>query len=150
LTTKKSPRAYRTNLSAGSDSKDDSELLLSRPPIFAEKVDDPDNPIQQQTVNNTDVSISDKDVTWRVNTNSDRFFSGKFYNTNNKFPFNTNGFWFNDQWLLNDFAGNTNSGNGYSMYVQQNNIGIEEQIALASNKKTEIFRIAPAKCSTCT
>jgi Lhr-like helicase len=140
----KSPRAYRTNLSAGSDSKDDSELLLSRPPIFAEKVDDPNNPIQQQTVNNTDISISDKDVTWRVNTNSDRFFSGKLYKTDNRFPFNTNGFWFNDQWLLNDFAGNTNSGNGYSMYVQQNNRSIEEQIALASNKKTEIFRIAPA------
>lgn len=33
----KSPRAYRTNLSAGNDTKDDSEFLLSRPPIFAEK-----------------------------------------------------------------------------------------------------------------
>jgi len=135
----KSPRAYRTNLSAGSDTKDDSEFLLSRPPIFAEKIGEA-NP---NTVNNAVISISDNDVTWRVNTNSDRFFTGKLYNTNNKFPFNSNEFWFSDQWLLNDFATNTNLNNGYSMSVQQNT-SIEEQIALASNKNTEIFRVAPS------
>jgi DEAD/DEAH box helicase domain-containing protein len=140
----KSPRAYRTNLSSGSDTKDDSELLLSRPPIFAEKVNDPTNPDQIQIVNNADLTISDKDVTWRVNTNSDRYFTGKLYNTNNRFPFNSViGFWFNDQWLLNDLAVNSN-GNGYSIFIQPNAAGVDEQIALASNKKTEIFRIAPA------
>lgn len=139
----KSPRAYRTNLSSGSDSKDDSELLLSRPPIFAEKINDPANPDQHQIVNNADLTISDKDVTWRVNTNSDKFFTGKLYNTNNRFPFNSAiGFWFNDQWLVNDFAVDSNS-DGYSIFVQNNPRGQDEQIALASNKKTEIFRIAP-------
>lgn len=140
----KSPRAYRTNLSLGSDSKDDSELLLSRPPIFAEKVNDPANPDQHQVVSNADLTISDKDVTWRVNTNSDRYFTGRLYNTNNRFPFNSViGFWFNDQWLLNDLAANSN-GNGYSIFIQPNAAGVDEQIALASSKKTEIFRIAPA------
>lgn len=140
----KSPRAYRTNLSSGSDSKDDSELLLSRPPIFAEKVNDPANPDQHQIVGNADLIISDKDVTWRVNTNSDRYFTGKLYNTNNRFPFNSViGFWFNDQWLLNDLAVNSNE-NGYSIFIQPNAAGVDEQIALASSKKTEIFRIAPA------
>ncbi len=140
----KSPRAYRTNLSSGSDTKDDSELLLSRPPIFAEKVNDPANPDQNQIVSNANLTISDKDVTWRVNTNSDRYFTGKLYNTNNRFPFNpVIGFWFNDQWLLNDLAVNSN-GNGYSIFIQPNAVGVDEQIALASNKKTEIFRIAPA------
>ncbi|MCX6173990.1 MAG: DEAD/DEAH box helicase [Ignavibacteriales bacterium] len=143
----KSPRAYRTNLSLGSDSKDDSELLLSRPPIFAEKINDPANPDQHQVVNNADLIISDKDVTWRVNTNSDRYFTGKLYNTNNRFPFNSViGFWFNNQWLVNDLAVNSNS-NGYSIFVQNNAAGQDEQIALASNKKTEIFRIAPATIS---
>jgi Lhr-like helicase len=143
----KSPRAYRTNLSSGSDSKDDSELLLSRPPIFAEKVNDPANPDQHQIVGNADLIISDKDVTWRVNTNSDRYFTGKLYNTNNRFPFNSViGFWFNDQWLLNDLANNSN-GNGYSIFIQPNAAGVDEQIALASSKKTEIFRIAPASVS---
>jgi ATP-dependent helicase YprA (DUF1998 family) len=139
----KSPRAYRTNLSAGSDTKDESELLLSRPPIFAEKVNDPANPNLTQVVCNADLTISDKDVTWRVNTNSDRYFIGKLYNTNNRFPFNSViGFWFNDQWLLNDFAVNSN-GNGYSIFIQPDAAGVDEKIALASNKKTEIFRIAP-------
>ncbi|SDC15967.1 DEAD/DEAH box helicase [Niabella drilacis] len=136
----KSPRAYRTNLSAGSDTKDDSEFLLSRPPIFAEKTGTANTEIKI----NASISISDNDVTWRVNTNSDRFFTGKLYNTNNKFPFNQNGFWFNNQWLLNDFSGNTNDSNGHSMFVQQNATSTEEQIALASNKNTEIFRIAPS------
>jgi Lhr-like helicase len=135
----KSPRAYRTNLSAGSDTKDDSEFLLSRPPIFAEKI----GSANVETIGNASISISDNDVTWRVNTNSDRFFTGKLYNTNNRFPFNSNGFWFNSQWLLNDFSIDTPDNNGYSMSVRQIATSAEEQIALASYKNTEIFRIAP-------
>lgn len=135
----KSPRAYRTNLSSGNDTKDDSEFLLSRPPIFAEKT----GSTKEETISNASISISDNDVTWRVNTNSDRFFTGRLYNTNNRFPFNANGYWFNNQWLLNDFATNVPDENGYSMYVQQIATSADEQIALASNKNTEIFRIAP-------
>lgn len=135
----KSPRAYRTNLSAGSDTKDDSEFLLSRPPIFAEKI----GSSNEETMNNASISISDNDVTWRVNTNSDRFFTGRLYNTSNQFPFNSNGYWFNNQWLLNDFATNVPDENGYSMFIQQIATSTDEQIALASNKNTEIFRIAP-------
>jgi len=136
----KSPRGYRTNLSVGSDTKDDSEFLFSRPPIFAEKI----GSANTGKISNASISISDNDVTWRVNTNSDRFFTGKLYNTNNKFPFNQNGFWFNNQWLLNDLAVPTNDSNGCSMFVQQNATNTDEQIALASNKNTEIFRIAPS------
>lgn len=135
----KSPRAYRTNLSAGSDTKDDSEFLLSRPPIFAEKK----GSANEETINNASISISDNDVTWRVNTNSDKFFTGRLYNTNNRLPFNSNGYWFNNQWLLNDFATNVPDENGYSMSIQQIAASVDEQIALASNKNTEIFRIAP-------
>lgn len=140
----KSPRAYRTNLSLGSDSKDDSEFLLSRPPIFAEKINDPANPDQTQIINNADIIISDKDVTWRVNTNSDKYFFGKLYNTKNGFPFPSgDGFWFNEQWLVNELALDSNS-NGYSNSIRSNPAGQDELIALASNKKTEIFRLAPA------
>ncbi|MDD4057948.1 MAG: DEAD/DEAH box helicase [Bacteroidales bacterium] len=139
----KSPRAYRTNLSAGSDTKDDSEFLLSRPPIFAEKT----GSANVETISNASISISDNDVTWRVNTNSDKFFTGRLYNTNNRFPFNSNGYWFNNQWLLNDFATNVPDENGYSMLIQQIVTSADEQIALASNKNTEIFRIAPANVS---
>lgn len=135
----KSPRAYRTKLSAGNDTKDDSEFLLSRPPIFAEKTG---SEIEEK-IGNASISLSDNDVTWRVNTNSDRFFTGRLYNTNNRFPFNANGYWFNYQWLLNDFATNVPNENGYSMTIQQIATSADEQIALASNKNTEIFRIAP-------
>ncbi|MBD1429230.1 DEAD/DEAH box helicase [Sphingobacterium litopenaei] len=135
----KSPRAYRTNLSAGSDTKDDSEFLLSRPPIFAEKI----GSASVETRSNASISISDNDVTWRVNTNSDKFFTGRLYNTNNRFPFNSRGYWFNNQWLLNDFATNVPDENGYSMLIQQITTSADEQIALASNKNTEVFRIAP-------
>lgn len=135
----KSPRAYRTNLSAGNDTKDDSEFLLSRPPIFAEKI----SSANVEMIDNASISISDNDVTWRVNTNSDRFFTGKLYNTNNRFPSNSNGFWFNSQWLLNDFSIDTPDNNGYSMSIRQIATSAEEQIALASYKNTEIFRIAP-------
>src|SRR5690606_67516 len=114
----------RTNLSAGSDTKDDSEFLLSRPPIFAEKT----GSANVETISNASISISDNDVTWRVNTNSDKFFTGRLYNTNNKFPFNQSGFWFNNQWLLNDLALPTNDSNGHSMFVQSNPTSSDELI----------------------
>jgi ATP-dependent helicase YprA (DUF1998 family) len=132
----KSPRAYRTNLSAGKDEKEDVEFLLSRPPIFAEK----NNKSTSDQVNNAAISISDNDVTWRINTNSDRLFTGKMYKTNNKFP-NSRGYGFENQWLLTDLLKDTSDQNGYSMSVYKQSD--EESIALASNKNTEILRIAP-------
>jgi Lhr-like helicase len=137
----KTPRAYRTNLSMGSDVKDDSELMLSRPPVFAEKVEDPANPDASKSVRNAALVLSDKDVTWRVNTNSDRFYSGRLYNTNNGFP-SGQSFSFTNQWILNGLANGFNH-NGYSSYFSLPPNSQEEQIALASNKTTEIFRLSP-------
>lgn len=141
----KAPRAYRTNLSMGSDLKDDSELLLSRPPIFAENVDDPNNPYNPIRVNNAELLITDKDVTWRVNTNSDNFFIGSLADTQNFFPF-SQAFRFTQQWItqsvIDNNLRNPFNENGYSYQIYPD--GTQERIALASNKKTEIFRIAPA------
>ena len=140
----KAPRAYRTNLSMGSDMKDDSEFLLSRPPIFAENVEDPNNPNVPVIVNNAELLITDKDVTWRVNTNSDNFFTGSLANTQNFFPF-SQPFRFTQQWIAQNVIDNNQanpfSENGYSYRIYPE--GAQERIALASNKKTEIFRIAP-------
>lgn len=138
----KTPRAYRTNLSLGSDMKDDSELMLSRPPIFAEKVEDPENPDANKSIGNAVLILSDKDVTWRINTNSDRFYTGKLYNTNNEFPSGQR-FSFSNQWLLNDLANGFNS-NGFAAYISRVPNSQDEQIALASNKTTEIFRLSPS------
>jgi DEAD/DEAH box helicase domain-containing protein len=139
----KTPMAYRTNLSMGSDLRDDSDLLLSRPPIFAE-IEDPNNPTTPTILNNSELTISDKDVTWRVNTNSDNFFTGSLANTINEFPF-SQPLRFTEQWIsqsvIDDNQQNPFSENGYSYRIQQT--GTPERIALASNKKTEIFRISP-------
>ena len=96
-----------------------------------------------ENISNASVSISDNDVAWRVNTNSDKFLQDDFTIQITVFLFNSNGYWFNNQWLLNDFATNVPDENGYSMLVQQIATSADEQIALASNKNTEIFRIAP-------
>lgn len=142
----KAPRAYRTNLSMGSDIKDDSEFLLSRPPIFAENIDDPNNPNIPVIVNNAELLITDKDVTWRVNTNSDNFFTGSLANTQNFFPF-SQPFRFTQQWIAQNVIDNNQanpfSENGYSYRIYPE--VAQERIALASNKKTEIFRIAPVQ-----
>ncbi|MHB1687814.1 MAG: DEAD/DEAH box helicase [Ignavibacteriaceae bacterium] len=140
----KSPRAYRTNLSLGSDLRDDSEILLSRPPIFAEKINDPDKPDTEKTVKNTCLIISDKDVTWRVNTNSDNYFKGKVANTQNFFPFSPSGINFHQQWISQSVIDNNHDNlfneNSYSYNIFP--VGDEEEIALATNKNTEVLRIA--------
>ncbi len=140
----KAPKAYRTNLSMGSDMKDDSEFLLSRPPIFAENVEDLNNPDTPIIEGNAELLITDKDVTWRVNTNSDNFFTGSLANTQNFFPF-SQPFRFTQQWIAQNVIDNNQANpfdeNGYSYRIYPE--GLQERIALASNKKTEIFRIAP-------
>jgi Lhr-like helicase len=140
----KAPRAYRTNLSMGNDMKDDSDFLLSRPPIFAENIDDPANPPDRKIYNNAGLIITDKDVTWRVNTNSDNFFVGRLANIQNSFPFGQ-GFRFTNQWVTQAVIDKNitdpfnENGYSYTIYPEQ----VQERIALASNKKTEIFRISP-------
>jgi hypothetical protein len=141
----KTPRAYRTNLSMGSDLRDDSEFILSRPPIFAENIEDPNNPNLPIKINNSTLLITDKDVTWRVNTNSDNFFTGRIVETQNHFPLYPS-FRFNQQWIAQNVIDNNRanpfSENGYSYNIFPNG-GELERIALASHKKTEIFRISP-------
>jgi hypothetical protein len=135
----KAPKAYRTNLLLGNDLKDDSELFLSRPPIFAEN--NPDNPCISTIYKNTELSITDNDVTWRINTNSDKFFTGNFAETENHFPFPPYKVEFSNQWIAKDV--NNDSQNKYSCDISKEEE--EQRIALASNKKTEVVRIAPIK-----
>lgn len=141
----KTPRAYRTNLSMGSDLKDDSEILLSRPPIFAENVEDDNNPNAPTTVRNAELLITDKDVTWRVNTNSDNFFMGSLASTVNFFPISPS-VRFTQQWISQSVIAenqlNPFNENGYSYQIYPD--AATERIALATNKNTEIFRIAPS------
>lgn len=136
----KSPIAYRTNLTAGKDTKDSSELILSRPPILAESSNEstPEPPILGA---NFKVTIADRDVSWRVNTNGDRLFEGSIVRSGNSFPFNsTHRLNFSNQWILRGVNDNNESGYRFNIH----DIGAAyEKIALAAHKNTEILRIYP-------
>ena len=139
----KSPRGYRTDLSAGKDSKEYTDIVLSRPPIFAESTSSEDSDVTFKDVNNFHASISDRDVSWRVNTNADKFFTGKTYRIGNRFPFNRNQlFDLNNQWVLEQYdQSQDQSGYVYNPNDQENEF---ETIALAAHKNTEILRLRPA------
>lgn len=136
----KSPVAYRTNLSGGSDSKENSEITLSRPPILAESNDE-ESLVQETTGNNFLAKLADRDITWRVNTNADLLFEGKLVRTGNLFPFNRNQ-WFNfsNQWLLRGIEDNSEAGYRFNVH---DNEEVYEKIALAAHKNTEILRLHP-------
>lgn len=138
----KVPRAYRTNLTPGKDAKEDSELILSRPPIYAEKKQQEKQIIR--VVGNTNLNISDFDVTWRVNTNGGRFFKGHQYE-NIGFMDPDDNIWhnFEHQWIDHSFTKLEEhyEQSGFRMHL--NGQGPEEIIALAASKKTEILRISP-------
>jgi DEAD/DEAH box helicase domain-containing protein len=134
----KSPVAYRTNLSSGSDSKENSEITLSRPPILAESNDE-ESLVQETIGSNFLAKLADRDITWRVNTNGDMLFEGKQVRTGNLFPFNQNQ-WFNfsNQWILR--GSEDNSEYGYRFNIHDNEDAYEK-IAIAAHKNTEILRI---------
>lgn len=140
----KSPVAYRTNLSCGSDSKENSEIILSRPPIFAESNDE-ESLVHELTKNNFVAKLADRDITWRINTNGDKLFEGKLVRTGNLFPFNRNK-WFNfsNQWILRGVEEYNEYGYRFNIH---NNVGAYEKIALAAHKNTEILRIQPIHIS---
>lgn len=140
----KSPIAYRTDFSIGKDSKDDSPLLLSRPPIFAERSLDDDNATESKSIFNTSLSITDRDVSWRINSNSDNFFKGKILTTVNNIPFPPDKVWLKNQWISSEFE-NEFKNDEYRLSLMKENEAIEEIISLASQKKTEVFRIAPTE-----
>lgn len=139
----KSPLAYRTDFSIGKDSKDDSPLLLSRPPIFAERSLDEDNKTDSKSVFNTSLSITDRDVSWRVNSNSDRFFKGKLVPTKNNIPFEPNTVWLKNQWISTEIELSPED-DGYGISLIRETDSPEESISLASQKKTEVFRLSPS------
>lgn len=141
----KSPKAYRTDLSHGRDLKEHSEINLSRPPILAEGNDESE--IEKRIYRNSEIKLSDKDITWRVNTNSDRFYEGKLCRTGNLFPFDSKQWFnFNNQWIIRNTPNYNES--GYQFYVHESEDDTE-LIALAAHKHTEILRVLPIHFANC-
>ena len=139
----KSPVAYRTNLSKGKDIKENSEITLSRPAVLAEENDESHR--DRKDILNTVTLISDKDVTWRINTNGGNLFRGRICDTANQLSYLRRNpiFAFNNQWIYENFQDGVNRDDNSNSSVTIQNSSALESIALAVNKKTEILRIKP-------
>lgn len=124
------PQAYRTDLSYGQDSLEDSSLVLSRPPVLTENIEG----IEPRVVLNAEALISDNCATWRVNKNGDNFFSGRKYNVEQRIGINRETFRATGQWIMD--------GVDAGMNITPLTRG-SELVALAHNKHTEVVRIAP-------
>lgn len=116
------PAAFRTDLKYPQDSNEDFDINFSKPITFATSVD-----ATPQVVNNTAISYSGQDTTWKINNNGKKQFTGKYY-TSNKY-----GADLPMQWLVNDLS--------------SNNIPIsnaeDEVLSIVSGKVTEVVRLEP-------
>ena len=139
----KSPRAYRTNLLEGTDTRDEADMVTNRPPIYADQSIADDRHIEVKSHGNVKLTISDKDVTWRVNTNGDRLYKGKYYHVKNYNPLLRKSFDFERQWIMNGLETLVNPANDFTYVPDQPQD--EEPLALAIYKKTEMFKVSPKK-----
>ncbi|TDO29251.1 DEAD/DEAH box helicase [Sediminibacterium goheungense] len=144
----KSPKAYRGNFLLGADNKDEADFVTNRPPIYADRSTEDDANRLDKNVGNAKLIISDKDVTWRINTNGDKFYSGSYYEIRNYNPETRKNSIFRNQWIQDAFVptaiGTNNpfiNENGYS--IEFINKIQEHPLALAINKKTEILKLYP-------
>lgn len=137
----KSPRAYRTNLLEGNDEREEFEMAANRPPVYADQATTGDRRVDDKSYGNAKLIISDKDVTWRVNTNGDRFYKGKYYNVRNFNPLLRKSFSFEKQWIMDGLETPVHIQNDFS-YIPTNTED-EQSLALATYKKTEMFKLYP-------
>ncbi|RYU92856.1 helicase-related protein [Emticicia agri] len=148
----KSPKAYRSDFLLGTDNRDEADFVTNRPPIYADRSTDDDSNKDEQTIENCKLIISDKDVTWRVNTNGDKLYEGSYYDLKNFNPITQKTIYLKNQWILKTLVpARNNNGfickeeNGYKIDFLN---GIEENpFAIAINKKTEILKIYPTSIS---
>lgn len=144
----KAPRAYRTNLTRGKDAKDDGDIMLSRPPIYAEKQNHATT--ITKSWQNAALKMADADVTWHINANitpsgEPGLFTGQLHRTGNQ---HNRGVWFNfdQQWILSGQESIDPKVFSKTDHMDSKPFGDQgiESIALAANKKTEVLRLAPA------
>jgi DEAD/DEAH box helicase domain-containing protein len=144
----KSPKAYRGNFLLGADNRDESDFVTNRPPIYADRSTEGDANRDDKNVANTKLIISDKDVTWRINTNGDKFYTGSYYEVRNFNPETHKTSVFRNQWIQDTFVpppfGRNNPFINEDRYSIEFVNRIQEQpLALAINKKTEILKFYP-------
>lgn len=144
----KSPKAYRSNFLLGVDNRDEADFVTNRPPIYADRSTDGDSKTDEKNVANSKIIISDKDVTWRINTNGDKLYSGSYYETLNYNPETKRKYVLRNQWIQDTFVPPPFAGK--NSFINEDNYSIEfinriqeQPLALAINKKTEILKFYP-------
>ncbi|MBT2558138.1 DEAD/DEAH box helicase [Hymenobacter sp. ISL-91] len=123
-----SPRAFRTNYSAGKDERADSDSHAQRPPLLTEHGEDSkdDTPLD---LGSGKAVLSDADIAWRLNKGPrEALFGGSLKDSyvERELP-GAKPTWTTKQWIA-DEAGT-------------------DRVALAANKKTEILRLHPSSVS---
>ncbi|OGW79333.1 MAG: hypothetical protein A2Z83_09295 [Omnitrophica bacterium GWA2_52_8] len=120
------PQAFRTNLSRGSDAKEDSNVMFGIPAALAESRDRSG----AQLIDGTNClrSLSEAGRVWRINDNSGRLFEGSVIQTPPPpQPQDARGIpRLDNQWIEHSLGG-----------------GVTDRVALAAGKTTEVLRISP-------
>jgi len=122
------PQAFRTDLSRGSDAKEDSNIIFGIPAALAETSEDTRFCELENT--NCRIFISDSGRVWRINDNSGHLFEGFITKTPPPPKENTREiFSLENQWIDKNYL--------------EDNITCSDKIALAAGKTTEILHISP-------
>jgi DEAD/DEAH box helicase domain-containing protein len=117
-----SPKAFRTDYSAGHDDREQADSSTQRPPLLAETNTASGKPAEL-SLGNGWALLADDDITWRLNKGPrDTFFAGEFRPT----------------WQERHINATTRTRKQW--IVKEDGL---ERVALAANKKTEIIRLHP-------
>ncbi len=125
------PQAFRTNLTMGSDAKEDDSLMFSIPATMVEATEEPGRTKLADT--NCNRALSAQGTVWRINDNAGQFFRGAVVTTPP--PPSDSGRSrgippLGHQWIDARYGSDG-----------------RDKIALAAAKTTEVLRIAPAAVS---
>lgn len=137
----KSPKAYRTNFLLGLDSRDEADLVTNRPPVYADHSMEDDARRESRILGNCNLFLSDRDVTWRVNTNGDKLYRGNYYTITNTELETKQTFRFVNQWVMEGLTNAVSQADDNTVAYQQT--ANEAPLAIAINKKTEVFKLFP-------
>ncbi len=136
------PSAYRTDFSQGRDTTENTEMVISRPSVYAEPDSKSANLPEASYLPNGTARISETDTTWRINKNGDDFFHLKKYELKRNYRARGGAIavaTIEGQWFID--KGNPPRIIGATPEYQQ----LEITTALAANKTTEVLRISPNK-----
>ena len=128
------PLAFRTDLSRGSDAKEEGDIIFGLPSSMAESTETNFSPVANS---NCSINFSSDCRVWRINDNAGRLFEGGLITTNgyrNQEGHFYRGTVFNNQWISSNYIANVTEDQPHPQL---------EQIAIAAGKTTDVLRFRP-------